>query len=63
MVLHLEALQVATLDMLLLAMPGRVRASNAISLDTGVRSVLGCNKAFGFCQSSSSILIMFSCRD
>jgi len=51
------------MDMLLLAMLGRVRASNAISQDTGVRSVLGGNRVFGFCQSSSSILIMFNRRD
>ena len=42
------------MDMLLLAMLGRVRASNAISQDTGVRSVLGGNRVFGFCQSSLS---------
>lgn len=41
MVLHWEALRVATMAILLLAMTGWVRASNAISLDTGVRSVLG----------------------
>jgi hypothetical protein len=48
------------MDMLLLAMLGRVRASNAISQDTGV---LGGNRVFGFCQSSGSILTMFNYWD